>query len=172
MKNKKNKTFLHLFLGCDKSRKILECGFTLVELLVVISIISILSVISVTSYKTAQIKARDAVRKSDLIEVSKALMLYYADNSKFPDSLEFGNSEVGFTGADGTVYMRETPQDPSYPIQAYVYKTNISTFNLFTNLENKDDSDCKKYLNLYLYIVDGKRYCYGVSSPNTILRDW
>jgi general secretion pathway protein G len=53
-------------------------GFSLLELLVVISIIVILITIGLTSFTTAQKKGRDAKRKSDIKEVQTALEQYYS----------------------------------------------------------------------------------------------
>lgn len=47
-------------------------GFTLVELLIVVSIIAILSVIGVTLYSNVQKNARDAQRRGDVEAISKA----------------------------------------------------------------------------------------------------
>jgi len=149
-------------------------GFTLVELLVVIAIISILTIISTASYSSAQIKARDSERKSNLDAMSKALMLYYSDTGFFPNLTSnqlFGNISVGFTGANGIVYMRETPLDPKDENEyKYVYKTDGKMFNLFANLENKHDSQCKDINNDYT--IDGVDYCYGITSPNAIVKNW
>src|SRR3989338_1480589 len=54
-------------------------GFTLVELLVVISIIAILSVVGVTIYSGVQKNARDARRKADVESISNALEVHYND---------------------------------------------------------------------------------------------
>jgi len=144
-------------------------GFTLVELLVVIAIIAILSVVSLASFTRVQIKARDVQRKSDLNAISKALMMYYNDYGFFPNTFEFGNVDVGFTGANKQIYMRENPIDPrdSNGWKKYIYLVSPSktSFNLFADLENKDDSQCKDPA----YDVNGKTYCYGVSSPNTVV---
>lgn len=48
-------------------------GFTLVELLVVISIIAILSVIGITIFSSAQQSARNARRRGDIDAIAKAL---------------------------------------------------------------------------------------------------
>lgn len=56
-------------------------GFTLVELLVVVSIIAILTVIGITVFGNIQIKARDSRRKADIDAVSKALEAHYNDSA-------------------------------------------------------------------------------------------
>ena len=169
----KDKKIDQIPLNLPLTRETLKRGFTLVELLVVISIISILTIVSVSSYRTAQIKARDAERKAELVEVSKALMLYYNDVGKFPDHFDFGNVTVGFVGGDGTIYMRETPLDPknedSYKF-VYKYSTDQKKFALFANLENKEDSQCKDKDNDFT--VDGVDYCYALSSSNTTPKEF
>lgn len=59
------------------SRKIKNFGFTLIELLIVIAIISLLSSVVLASLSTAKKKARDVRRQSDLVQISKALEIYY-----------------------------------------------------------------------------------------------
>lgn len=74
-------------------------GFTLIELLVVISIIGILSSIVLTSLNLGRKKARDAVRKSDLTQIHKALEVYYADHNEQYPSEDWCDSSVGSCGA-------------------------------------------------------------------------
>lgn len=59
-------------------------GFTLFELLVVISIIAVLSAIGMTVFGNVQASARDAKRKQDLQAIATALELYYQKNSRYP----------------------------------------------------------------------------------------
>lgn len=58
----------------------LSKGFTLVELLVVVSIIAILSVIALAVFTGIQPRARDATRRSDLEAVSKAMEVGYSES--------------------------------------------------------------------------------------------
>jgi prepilin-type N-terminal cleavage/methylation domain-containing protein len=53
-------------------------GFTLLEILVVISIIGILVALSATAFSVAQKKSRDARRQGDLKQMQTAFEQYYA----------------------------------------------------------------------------------------------
>ncbi|MDD4026893.1 MAG: prepilin-type N-terminal cleavage/methylation domain-containing protein [Candidatus Shapirobacteria bacterium] len=158
-----------------RSRTSLEKGgFTLIELLVVISIIGILTMISVSSFRNAQIKSRDAQRKSDLDGLSKALMMYYSDKGIFPDDVDFGNTLTGLVDPSNieTVYMRKIPMELKSDWPEYIYEVSVSkkSFNLFADLENKEDNQCvKKGNGSGFWDRDGESYCYGVASPNTVI---
>lgn len=72
-----------------------ESGFTLVELLVVISIIGLLSSIVLTSVNSARVKARDAKRQADLNQIYLALQLYFDDRGYLPITSSYGESNPG-----------------------------------------------------------------------------
>src|SRR3989338_3218374 len=59
-------------------------GFTLIELMVVISIISLLASIILASMNSARAKARDARRLHDLRQIETALALFYDKYGKYP----------------------------------------------------------------------------------------
>ncbi len=63
-------------------------AFTLLEMLIVVGIISLLMGVGVVSFSTAQKKARDAKKKSDLRAIQNALEEYYSVcGYKYPTSL-------------------------------------------------------------------------------------
>jgi general secretion pathway protein G len=78
-------------------------GFTLLELMIVISIIIILAVIVMPAYQRTVIVARESVLKDDLFQMRKMLDQYAADKGQLPQSLE----DLVSAG-----YLREIPLDP------------------------------------------------------------
>ena len=78
-------------------------GFTLVELLIVISLISILAAMGLVQYKNSVLSSREAVLRTDLFRMRDAIDQYYADKGKYPSGLDSLVSEG---------YMRKVPEDP------------------------------------------------------------
>ncbi|MEQ1561467.1 MAG: prepilin-type N-terminal cleavage/methylation domain-containing protein, partial [Nitrospira sp.] len=66
--------------------KKINSGFTLMEVLVVISIIGLLSGVILPSTNSARVKAKDAMRVSQIDEVQKALELYNSTYGHYPDN--------------------------------------------------------------------------------------
>jgi len=63
-------------------------GFTLVEILIVLTIIGILLSIVIPQYKNSIIKAKEAVLKENLYQIRDGITKYYKDKNKYPASLE------------------------------------------------------------------------------------
>ncbi|WP_066500332.1 type II secretion system protein [Abyssisolibacter fermentans] len=59
-------------------------GFTLIELIVVIAVLGILTAIAVPKYSTMKDKAREAVDMENIMNMQKAVDLYYAEYDKYP----------------------------------------------------------------------------------------
>jgi len=130
-------------------------AFTLIELLVVIAIIGLLSTVAVVATSGAQMNARNARRRDDLIAITKALELYYADNGQYPTTTNQFRAHCGYGNYPDTDpgswipglvsggYMSKLPDDPRCG------KAN----------PNSADNGCwSRTNNSYIYISDGKNY--------------
>ena len=78
-------------------------GFTLLELMIVISIIIILASVALPQYQKTIMHARETVLRDDLFNMRKLLDQYAADKGKLPQSLDDLVTEH---------YLREVPKDP------------------------------------------------------------
>lgn len=149
-------------------------GFTLVELLVVVSILSFLSSILLASLAQARMSARDARRLADLNEISKALDLYYDNHGNYPpvttnnpdtnwdpmitalraDKLlgDLNGGRDSFWDIVSVAYAAGSPQDPNYPASTYQYMTEAgsishgTSYRIRAKMENINSQSLKSSL--------------------------
>ena len=87
----------------ERSTKTGRPGFTLLELMIVLTIIGILVGIAIPMYQSIILRSKEAVLKANLHTLREAIDQYTADKKKAPQSLE----DLVDAG-----YFREVPEDP------------------------------------------------------------
>jgi prepilin-type N-terminal cleavage/methylation domain-containing protein len=110
-----------------------QLGFTLVELLIVISIIGILSTVVMINFEKTRSKSRDLKRTTDISQVQVALALYLNKYGKYP--VGPGNTAGTWSVLDNALVQadRFLPELPSDPINGtrggVVYKYGYKTID-------------------------------------------
>ncbi len=108
----------------QKNNACRQVGFSLIELLVVISIIGVLTAVLMINFVGARERSRDAKRIQDLTNLRNALRMYYNDNQAYPSpgvnncpnclstaigsSYLIGVSEIGYSysaASDGNSFV-------------------------------------------------------------------
>lgn len=106
-------------------------GFSLIELMVVISIIGVLMAVGAVSYVTAQRKGRDSSRRADMKAVSQALEQYFAVNGQYPP-----NSGCGELDDTQNFLPAGFPSDPK-PSESYDIACTTNSYCVCAELENE-----------------------------------
>ena len=80
-----------------------QCGFTLLELLIVLLVIALLASVASPVVTGSLIRAKEAALRENLYVMRKAIDDYYADKGKYPESLEALVTDK---------YVRKIPPEP------------------------------------------------------------
>ena len=80
-----------------------KSGFTLIELMIVMTLVGILAAIAQPQFHQYTIRTREAVLKENLFTMRDVIDQYYGDKGKYPDNLQ----EL----VDNR-YIRKVPEDP------------------------------------------------------------
>lgn len=129
-------------------------GFTLIEILIVVSIIGLLASVVLVGLGSFRARGRDARRIADLRQTQNALELYYTKNTRYP-ALAGGDSWSSLTTSlvGAGIGVSTISNDPLYPNKTYFYGVagDGQNYVLATDLEDggnpalKDDPDSSIY---------------------------
>lgn len=101
-------------------------GFTLLELLIVITVIAILAAVAYVAVNPAErfAQARDAQRIQEINSIAEAFKLYSLEHSGYPEEADGYNGYIGIGGNVDTLlgdYMATVPADPEHQVSLYYY---------------------------------------------------
>ena len=123
----------------------MKAAFTLIEMIIVMVIIATLALLLTGGYTNSLKTARDARRKSDLVNMQKALEMYYSDKRIYPVNNgaevtsvlgnRFCENSPGACGAT-QVYMQTIPGDPLTNYRYWYVSPDGSYFKLYSCIEN------------------------------------
>lgn len=102
-------------------------GFTLLEILVVVSIIGILIVLGAAAFSTAQQKGRDARRRGDMKSFQSVYEQFYSQGSTYAAC---ATMDAGFAGGASAA-----PQDPK-PTQSYSITCDTDSYCACATLDD------------------------------------
>ncbi len=120
-----------------KNKLQIKQGFTLIEMLVVISLIGILAAMALVSFSSVQKQARDTTRKSDLKQYQTATESYASkNNGNYPIA---NPAQVASSGTYCTALnIGVCPADPKTGTLDYRYvSTGGINYVIWGTLENK-----------------------------------
>ena len=121
-------------------------GFTLIELMVVMSLIVLLASIGLATYTNSVTRSKEAVLKEDLFRLRDAIDQYYADRNKYPADLQALVSDK---------YMRAIPIDP-FTQSADTWQTVMSDLDPLNPSAEPGISDVKSGSDAMA--IDGTMY--------------
>ncbi|MBC7943134.1 prepilin-type N-terminal cleavage/methylation domain-containing protein [Candidatus Saccharibacteria bacterium] len=159
-------------------------GFTIIELVIVITILGILLILAVVNLSGTQVNARDSERKSDIEAIALNIETFYtsgtdgsATTGRYPSLAIIGQEQTLLRDIDpkslaapGATSSSLIPAlnnlqttidiDPQPSVSEYVYQPLQSDGSLCTT----EAQECRKF-NLY-YGLEGDETVYLVSSKN------
>ena len=99
-------------MNINRNHRTLEKGFTLLELIVVITIIGLLGTLVVTKVAPMLAKGNATKIKYDLQKIYESATMLYTSTGSFPESIDEMINAVDDDGNDLPGALDKTPRDP------------------------------------------------------------
>ncbi|MDD5547545.1 MAG: prepilin-type N-terminal cleavage/methylation domain-containing protein [Candidatus Pacebacteria bacterium] len=114
-------------------------GFTLIEVLVVVSIIGLLASVFLVGLSGFRARGRDSRRVADLKSIQNGLELYYSKNNSYPTTVE---GYAILAGADAGLGISKVPMDPkTETAYDYIACDSEQSYTLRATLDTTDAND-------------------------------
>lgn len=142
-------------------------GFTLVEIIIVLTIIAILAVIAILAFRSQLFKGRDAQRKADLDRIKIAIEEYEKDHNCYPSTAADPTIILCKPGTGLQPYLDKIPCDPETSA-SYYYEYDTSNpscpgwYRIYTSLDSTTDLSILPACGG----PSNNSFNYYVSSPN------
>ncbi|MFZ2253267.1 MAG: type II secretion system protein [Minisyncoccia bacterium] len=125
-------------------------GFTLLELLIVMAIIGVIASIMLFAINNANSKGRDSARKSQVLEILKALELHYSINGSYP--LQGGAAGTGgyLSTIDATFYGagKAIITLPDESNSRYYYCVSSNRSSMMVAVDTEDDKGGSNFCSI------------------------
>ena len=135
-------------------------GFTIVELIVVITVIAILATISIFAFGHFQEQGRDSKRLAEATAIAASLEKYYDENGEYPGCSSLTTNATTVTGTSGPL----KGLDQSSLIAP---KASSGTTNSLSCSDLTDGAS-----DYYAYVGDGSPECQTTSCLQFTLKYW
>lgn len=141
-------------------------GFTLIEILVVVSIIAILAGLVLTSFSTPQKQANDTRRKNDLKQYATLLKEYAANNQGFYPCRTNTTSAPGPLCTALGLTSTDCPTDPKAGTGNFAYQYIGGTVGGGGNCGTNDAPSASRYVLNALLEATGSTPTYFIMCSN------
>ncbi|MFH0947774.1 MAG: 16S rRNA (guanine(527)-N(7))-methyltransferase RsmG [Elusimicrobiota bacterium] len=145
-------------------KKPISAGFTLIELMVVITIISILASISIPKFSEMIKRTKEGQTKGELGNLRSAITLYYADF----DGMQYLQNATAVSNEDGPFQTKYLSKMPTVKLGPYTHDET-------TDIDDFNDGDAPTDLGNWGYTASsGKVFvnCTHTDTKGEVITSW